>query len=102
MIETLLALAVVLLLVLLALVVVLLRRPGADFSPAVARIEMLEKLLDRSERTVKDEFGRSRAEAIDQSRGLREDLEKVLTNSTNNLDRIARFQKERFDDFASV
>lgn len=104
MIEILAAVSVLLLIVVLVVVVQLARRPGADFSPLVAKLETVEKLQERVERSLKDEVSRGRVESIDQSRALREELQRSLTDSTNNLigsvDRMSRFQKERFEEFA--
>jgi DNA recombination protein RmuC len=106
MIEILAAITVLLLIVVIVLLLQLTRRPGIDLSPLIARIDTLEKLQDRAERSLKEELARGRIETLDQSRASREELQTALTTSTNNLvgsvDRIARFQKERFDEFASV
>jgi DNA recombination protein RmuC len=106
MIEILAATSVFLLLLVVVLLIQLLRRPGADFSPLAAKLDTLEKLQDRAERSLKEEVVRTRGESTEQSRAFREELQAALTTSTNNLvgsvDRIARFQKERFDEFASV
>jgi len=106
MIETLAAVAVLLLVVVLTLIVQLVRKRGVDLSPLIAKLDTLEKLQDRAERSLKEELARVRVESTEQSRALREELQTSLINSTNNLvgsvDRIARFQKERFDEFASV
>jgi DNA recombination protein RmuC len=106
MIEVLLGLAVLLGFVAVGMLAVLLRRQVAvDLSPVAARLETLEKLQDRGERSVKEEVARSRAEGSDQARALREELHGTLTNSnnvlTNAVDRISRVQKERLDAFAT-
>lgn len=106
MIESLAAVTVLLLIIALVLLWQLSRRPAADLSPLVAKLDTLEKLQDRAERSLKEELARARMESTDQSRAHREELQASLTNSTNSLvgsvDRIARFQKERFDEFATV
>src|SRR5688572_5650858 len=106
MIEALAGVSVLLLLVVVVLIVQLMRRPSTDVAPLLAKLDTLEKLQERGERAVKDEFARARVESIDQSRAHREELQKSLTESTNNLvgsvDRIRRFQEERFTDFSTV
>jgi DNA recombination protein RmuC len=106
MIEVLAGVCVLLLVIVIVLVVQLMRRPGIDVAPLMAKLDTLEKLQERSERALKDEFGRTRDQSNNQSRDQREELQNSLTVSTNNLmgsvDRISRIQKDRFDDFALV
>ena len=106
MIEVLAAISILLLIVVIALLAQLMRRPSADFSPLTAKLDTLEKLQDRSERALKEELSRARVESTDQSRDFRKELQGALVDSTNQLvnsvDRIARFQKERFEEFATV
>lgn len=106
MIEVLAGVSVLLLLVVIVLVAQLMRRPATDIAPLMAKLDTLEKLQERGERAVKEDLARSRVESIDQSRAHREELQKSLTESTNNLvgavDRIRRYQEERFTDFSTV
>ena len=106
MIEILAAVSVLLLVVVLVLLVQLSRRPAADFTPLLAKLETLEKLQDRVEHAFKTELSQNRVETTNQSRALREELQLALTTSTNNLvgavDRIAHYQKNRLEEFATV
>lgn len=87
------------------LLVVLLRRPAAatDISPILSRLDSLEKLQERSERALKEEVGRLRADSAEHSRALREELQNSFGLSTNQLtgsvDRISRHQQERLESF---
>src|SRR5687767_1323721 len=79
MIESLLAVAVLLGVVAVGMLAVLLRRQvTVDVSAVLARLETLEKLQDRGERAVKDEVGRSRGESAEQAKALREELHGCL------------------------
>jgi DNA recombination protein RmuC len=106
MIEMLAAVSVLLLVVVLVLLVQVLRRPGANFSPLLTKLETLEKLQDRVEHAFKAELSQGRVETGNQSRALREELQLALNTSTNNLvgavDRIAHYQKNRLEEFATV
>jgi DNA recombination protein RmuC len=106
MIESLLAVAVLLGLAAVGMLAVLLRRQvTVDVSGVLSRLETLEKLQERTERAVKDEVSRSRSESAEQAKALREELHGCLTNSntvlTDAVDRISRVQKERLDAFAT-
>ncbi|MCL5097534.1 MAG: DNA recombination protein RmuC [Candidatus Omnitrophica bacterium] len=106
MIETLLIVGILLGVTGLVMLVVLLRRSTAtDLSPVLARLETWEKLQERTERTVKDEVARNRQESADHARGLREEVQGALKNSTDSLvqsvDRISAAQQQRLEDFAN-
>lgn len=98
-----------LLIVVIALLGVLFRRKGGtdnvDLGPIQLRLEALEKLQERTERSVKDEFSRNRQESEEQARGLRSEVQTSLKNSTDSLiqsvDRISTAQQTRLEDFAS-
>jgi len=80
----------------LALVVVavvmlgmLLRRSQGDAGGAALapKLEVIERLQERGERTLKDEFGLSRQAADEQSRGLRAELGATLAQSREAVER---------------
>src|SRR5688572_20545286 len=104
--EILLVLGILLLLTAIVMLAVLLRRASApDPSPMFARLESLEKFQERTERSVKEEISRNRQETADQARGLREEVQGSLKNSTDSLvqsvDRISAAQQHQFDSFAA-
>ncbi len=98
----------VLLLVAIVLLVILLRRTeitvGPDFSPILTRFDALEKLQERTERSVKEEFSRNRQESEEQARGLRGEVQTSLKTSADSLvqsvDLISSAQQTRLEDFA--
>lgn len=103
--EALLVVVIVLLLSAVVMLALLLRRPtGTDLSPALTRLETLEKFQERTERGVKDEIARNRQEADEQARGLRGEVQGSLRNSTDllvqSVDRISAAQLQRLEDFA--
>jgi DNA recombination protein RmuC len=106
MIEILAAVSILLLVVAIVLLVQLLRRPGADFRPLLTKLETLEKLQDRVEHSFKTELSQGRIESMNQSKTVRDELQSALAASTNNLvgavDRIAHYQKNRLEEFATV
>ncbi len=57
------------------------RPPPPDLGPLLARLETLERALERSERAVREEFGRNREEAGGQARGLREEFGRLVESS---------------------
>src|SRR3954452_24631380 len=80
------ALVISLLAAVLFCLVVLLRRPqapGTDLTPVLARIESLERGIDRSERTQRDELNGSRRE-------VREELERIRLMVTKELEATLR------------
>jgi DNA recombination protein RmuC len=106
MIEILAGISVLLLVVVVVLLLQLLRRPAADLTPLLAKLDTASALQERVERAFKDELSQGRVESTNQSRALREELQLSLTTSTNNLmatvDRISRVQKERLEEFSTV
>lgn len=104
--EALLIVCVLLLLAALGLLVLLWRRPAGavDFAPVLARVEGVERLLAQVEKGLRDEAARGRAEAAEQSRGLREEVQRALKLATDSLvqsvDRISQAQQVRLEDFA--
>lgn len=105
MIEGLIMIAIVLLLVVVVMLVFVLRRAASkDLSPIISRLETMEESQERTERGVKEEFSRNRQESAEQGRGLREEVQASLKNSTDSLvqsvDRISAAQQQRLEDFA--
>ena len=105
MLETLLIAGLFLGVAAILLLVVLLRRPTTtDLSPVLTRLETLEKFQERTERSVQEELGRNRQESAEQARGLREEVQLSLKNSTDSLvqslNRISEAQHQRLEDFA--
>jgi DNA recombination protein RmuC len=103
--EILLIVGILLLVTVILMVAVLLRRvTGNDLSPMLARMDTLEKFQERTERSVKEEIGRNRQETAEQARGLREEVQGSLKNSTDSLvqsiERISAAQRQRLEDFA--
>lgn len=86
------------------LFVLLRRRGGTDLSPVLARLETQEKLLERSERALKEEIAANRAEASGQARHLREEVQASLKVSTDSLvqslGQISAAQQSRLESFA--
>lgn len=99
---------IALLIALLALQLYSLRSKGtatyADFTPILTRLDSLEKIQDRAERSLKDELGRIRQESDEQARGLRAEVQHSLKTSTDSLiqslDRISSSQQARLEDFS--
>lgn len=97
-----------LLAVVIVLLVLMLRRTGGtsdvDLAPIQLRLEALEKLQERTERSVKEEFSRNRQESEEQARGLRGEVQTSLKSSTDSLvqsvDRISSAQQIRLEDFS--
>ena len=97
--------AIVLLIGVAVMLVLLLRRSTrTDLSPVVSRLDLMEKAQERTERGVKEEIARNRQESADHGRGLREEVQASLKNSTDSLvqsvDRISTAQQQRLEDFA--
>jgi DNA recombination protein RmuC len=90
-----------LLAVVVMLLIVLRRETNTDLCPVVSRIDTLEKSQERTERGVKEEIARNRQESTEQGRGLREEIQASLKNSTDlpvqSLDRISGPGKERLE-----
>lgn len=60
------------------LVVLLLRRPPDPASALAPRLEALERLQERADRTLREELARNREEATSLGRGLREEVTALL------------------------
>ena len=106
MVEAFLVLVLVLLVAVIVMLALVFRRPaGTDLALVLTRLETLEKSQERTERGVKEEFGRSRQETAGQARGLREEVQGSLKNSTDllvqSVDRISAAQKQQLDSFAA-
>jgi DNA recombination protein RmuC len=106
MIESLIAIGILLFLAVIVMQVVVFRRTAAtDLSPVVLRLDSLEKSHERTERGVKEEIARNRQESADQGRALREEVQVSLKNSTDSLvqgvDRISTTQQQRLEDFSN-
>ena len=101
--EGLIVTAVILLIAVVVMLIFLLRRAtSTDLSPVVSRLDALEKSHERTERGVKEEIARNRQESAEQGRGLREEVQASLKNSTDSLvqgvDRISAAQHQRLED----
>ncbi len=59
--------------------VLLVRRPSDPLAPLTARLDTLERLHERTERTLSEELARNREEATSLGRGLREEVTTSLT-----------------------
>ncbi|MDO8543506.1 MAG: DNA recombination protein RmuC [Opitutaceae bacterium] len=70
-----------------------------------ARLNTLEKFHERGERTFTDAVERSRQDAMQQARGLREEVQNTLKLSTDSLMQqmaeLNKLQKQQFDSFAT-
>ena len=91
--------------VVVMLVIVLRRATSTDLSPVMSRLETMEKSQERTDRGVKEEIARNRQESAEQGRGLREEVQVSLKNSTDSLvqsvDRISAAQHQWLEDFAN-
>jgi DNA recombination protein RmuC len=74
-------------------------------SPITLRLETMEASRERVERAVKEEIAYNRRESAEQARGLREEVQFSLKNSTDilaqSVDRISAAQQQRLEDFAN-
>ncbi len=98
-------LVVVMFLVVIILQVMFLRRSAVvNLSPLESRLDSLERLHERTERNVKDEIARNRQEASEAGRGLREEIQLSLRNSSDSmiqsLDKISEGQQKRLEVFS--
>jgi DNA recombination protein RmuC len=85
MIEVLLAALVVLLVVMLAQLLMLRRSQGADSPRLEARFDALARELERLERSVREEIGRSREESLAGARMSREEMGAGLKSAGDSL-----------------
>jgi DNA recombination protein RmuC len=90
--------------IVMMLLILLRRKTSTDFEPVISRTDGLERSLERTERGVKEEIARNRLESAEHGRGLREEVQVSLKNSTDSLiqgvDRISSAQQQRLEDFA--
>ncbi|MDB5871548.1 MAG: hypothetical protein JWQ07_990 [Ramlibacter sp.] len=98
--------ALVLLLILLVLVALLYRRESSsDGSVLISRLEVFEKVLERTERAIRDEAVRGRDELTKESREQRQELAdafKALGDSfLRNSSEFANLQKGQLESFSS-
>ncbi|HVU15520.1 MAG TPA: DNA recombination protein RmuC [Candidatus Didemnitutus sp.] len=106
MITTLILICIGLLVSILAVLAVLLRRPAAaDLSPLLTQSATLEKLLDRTERTLAESLERGRQEASDRFRELRVELQAAIKGSSDTLvqsvGEISKAQHQQLAHFAT-
>jgi DNA recombination protein RmuC len=106
MIEVLLIAAVVLLgAAVWMLAMVLQRTARPDSAVVLARLDTLEKFQERGERALTDSLERTRQDAAEQARGLREEVQNTLQRSTDSLvlsvDKLAAGQQQRLADHAT-
>jgi DNA recombination protein RmuC len=99
--EIVLIVILVILIVTLVMLAFLLQR----VAKALPKLESLEKNQDRYERSVRDEITRNRQETAEQARGLRQEVQLSLKNSTGSLvysvDGISKALQQRLQDFAN-
>jgi DNA recombination protein RmuC len=89
----------------LALLMVLLKKSGSNSREAdLARIESLERVMERSERGLREELARLREELLQQNREGREEQSAALRGFGDSMLRrmseIANLQKGQLDTFA--
>jgi DNA recombination protein RmuC len=100
--EALMVISLILLLVAMVLLVLLLLRQRA--APGIAELHGLMQGQERGERLVREEMGRSRLEAAENSQQVREDVAKGMKalgdSAINSLSQIGLQQKGQFDSFA--
>jgi len=105
MIEILLISAVIGIIVLTVMIVQLLKRDSTlPWEQAKTKIEVIEKNLERLERTTKEEISQNRDEAGNSSRNLREEILNSLKNFNdsllNQMQKISSLQNEQFTSFS--
>jgi DNA recombination protein RmuC len=103
MIPILLITVLVLLVAVLTMQILLLRRGAVDLSPLQLRLEAADKGHERTERTVREEIGRSRDESGTHARELRGEvgssLKLVGDSVLQNLGEMTRAQQAQFEGF---
>ena len=103
MIPILLTTVLILLVAVLIMQIFLLRRGTVDLAPLQLRLEAADKGHERTERTVREEIGRSRDESGTHARELRGEVGsslKVVGDSVlQNLGEMTRAQQAQFDGF---
>jgi DNA recombination protein RmuC len=81
------------------------RRGNPDDAAVLKRIEDIEKLLDRHERALREEFARGREEALNGSRRNREEMTGGMTllgdSMSKRMSDIAGLQKNQLELFAA-
>jgi DNA recombination protein RmuC len=102
--ELLLPALVILILVLLCFLIVKVIRLGAGQSPLESRIDTLERMLERTDRTVREELARGREEAQALGRQGREEniaaVQALGDGLLKRMSELAGFQKSQLDIFA--
>jgi DNA recombination protein RmuC len=80
------------------------RSRRSDTTPLLARLDLLEKMQERGERSLGDVLDRNRQEAAEQARALREEVQTTLKLSTDSLvqsvEKISAAQQQRLEDFS--
>lgn len=88
----------------ISLAVLLRRKGGGDFAALLARFDLLDKGLDRCERSSRDEIARNREEATSVARQGREETANALKSFGDslqaNMANIAGLQKDQLETFA--
>jgi len=102
--EALIIIGIVLLLAVIVMLAFVLRRStSTQFVTVLSHLESFERIQERSERGLKEEFARSRQEFASQGHDLREEVQASLKSSTDSLvqslDRISVAQRQRLEDF---
>lgn len=81
------------------------RQPILDLSSVSSRVDLMERVLERSERAAKEEFAKNREEAGGHARGLREEvgatLKGVSDTVVKTLGEIAQGQRAQLEGFSS-
>jgi DNA recombination protein RmuC len=89
----------------ISIVILLRRKGGGDFAALLARFDLLDKGLDRCERSSRDEIARNREEATLVARQGREETANALKSFGDslqaNMANIAGLQKDQLETFAS-
>lgn len=102
--ELLLPALVILILVLLCILLVKVIRLGSSQSPLEPRIDTLERMLERTDRTVREELARGREEAQNLGRQGREEniaaVQALGDGLLKRMSELAGFQKSQLDIFA--
>lgn len=95
--------AVLVLIAVILLLVSLKKRPGVDLGPLQTRLDALEKLQERGERGVRDEFARNREESTGLMSALRQEVGASLKNVADSVHReiagLSQFQQTQMDGF---
>jgi DNA recombination protein RmuC len=101
-------LTVLIFLVVISILVFLLRKPRIDIKSQLKELEEMmmkfDSILERTERSIKDEFQRNRVETGDQARHNRDELAKSLSTFseqfTLNVKDLNELMRQKFSDFS--